>query len=370
MIRVLVVDDSQTACKLLRGVLESDPSICVVGTAGDGLQAVKQVLALKPDLVTMDLNMPVLDGYEATRRIMEARPTPIVVVSTLAAPKDQAVTFQALKAGALDVVLKPTGSASEDYAPIRERLLSTVKTMSQVKVLRRRATGSQAGMASAGVGSMTHEGGTAALAASAVTSRPPKLVVIGSSTGGPAALAAFIKPLTAAFPIPIAVAQHITPGFLGGLVEWLQRETVLPIEIVNGRTPLRGGRIYLPKDDHHLIVADPGALDVNQGPLVSYVRPSATVLFESAARQFGASVAGVILTGMGDDGAIGMRTLKQHGAITFAQNEATCVVYGMPRAAVELGVVDVQLPPEAICKTIMEIVSKANRGSASMVSEK
>ena len=165
-----------------------------------------------------------------------------------------------------------------------------------------------------------------------------------------------MKGLPARFPIPIAVVQHITPGFLGGLVEWLQRETVLPIEVVAGRTPLRGGRIYLPKDDHHLIVADQGTLDVNQGPLVSYVRPSATVLFESAARQFGSLVAGVLLTGMGDDGAVGFRTLKRQGAITFAQNEATCVVYGMPRAAMELGAVDAQLPPEAICRALVELV--------------
>jgi two-component system chemotaxis response regulator CheB len=345
MIRVLIIEDSPTVQMILSALLSSDPEIKVVGTAADGAEGVRQTLALKPDLITMDVHMPVMDGFEATQRIMAEQPTPIIVVSGVVGSDPQA-SFRAIQAGALDVVEKPAGLGQADYQRIRDRLLTAVKLMAEVKVVRRR-----------------HD----ALAPSLASSRnerhrtTPSLVVIGSSTGGPAVLYSLLKSLPDEFQLPIVVVQHMTSGFTQSLADWLQTACCRPIQIARHQQRLQPGGIYLAPEDHHLEIIRRGVMGLNTAPPVSYVRPSATVLFESAAKVYGPEVAGLLITGMGDDGAIGLKAIHDKGGITLVQNEATCVVFGMPQKAIELAAADYILPPDSFVPTLMDILRPRGR---------
>ncbi len=340
MVRVLIVDDSPTTQALLRALLETDHSICVIGTASDGRQAVEKTLLLKPDLITMDLQMPVMDGFEATERIMELRPTPIVVVSAGLGSPELEFSFRALKVGALDVIRKPVGSSHQDYEIIREQLVSVVRNMAEVRVVRRRPIG----LGRTGVNSL--EGSGEVLIAS--RRKAPGVLAIGSSTGGPAVLNAIFKALPPTFSIPILVVQHMTIGFTSGLVDWLRHESGLPIDIATDGHAFKPGRITVAPDDVHMILRDRSRIGLLPGEKVSFVRPSATLLFESVAHTFGADSLGILLTGMGDDGARGLSAIRDAGGTTIAQDEASCVVFGMPRAAIERHAAQYVLSPAEI----------------------
>lgn len=345
MIRVLIVEDSPTMRMLLKTILESDPELQVIGMAANGEDGVQQALALKPDIITMDIHLPGMDGFEATRRIMEQRPTPIVIVSSSVDRSEVLVTFNAIQAGALDVLEKPTSTAHPNFAVLRERLVTTVKLMSEVKVIRRYR--SQATQRSVEVGRRA--------------GRPYALLAVGASTGGPAALNALFKELPPQFPLPIVVVQHMTIGFTAGLVAWLQLASRLPVRLAGAGEHLQPGVIYLAPDDTHIQLVERGVIGLSKAPPVSHVRPSATVLFESAARVYGAEAIGVLLTGMGDDGARGLKALRDCGAATIAQDEATSAVYGMPKAAVELGAADQVLPLPQIAAAVLALVGCTSR---------
>jgi two-component system chemotaxis response regulator CheB len=341
MIRVLIVEDSPTLRMLLKTILESDPEIAVIGMAASGEEGVRQALVLKPDLITMDVHLPGMDGFAATRRIMEEQPTPIIIVSSSVDQHEVMTTFNAIQAGALDVLQKPTSINHPDFAALRERLITAVKLMSEVKVIRRY----RSPMARRSAGEPPRPG------------RTFSLLAIGASTGGPAALNAILKELPAEFPLPVLIVQHMTTGFTAGLVAWLQLESRLKIKIAEDGEPLRGGTVYVAPDDTHLLVTARGMAGLSKAPPVSHVRPSATVLFESVARVYGPDAIGVLLTGMGDDGAVGLRAMRERGAATIAQDEATSAVYGMPRAAVELGAADQVLPLPQIPAAVLALVA-------------
>ncbi len=340
MIRVLVVEDSLTSQALLKSLLESDPEIQVIDTASNGEEGVRKAAALLPDLITMDIRMPVMDGFEATRRIMAECPTPIVVVSASVGAPDLKITFNALNAGALDVVEKPSGFENANAETMREKLVTTVKLMAEIKVIRRRALLPLAQPAALVRRPLHRE-------------RPTAVIAMGASTGGPAALNTIFKSLPRGFAIPIIVVQHISSGFTKGLVEWLHAESLLPMTVVSGERRIESGNIYFAPDDQHLVFTSRGVLNVHLDPSVSHVRPSATVLFNSVARNYGAEAAGVLLTGMGDDGAVGLEAMHRRGAVTFAQDEATSIVYGMPGVAARLGAVDQILPLESIASALV-----------------
>lgn len=340
MIRVLIVEDSPTLRMLLKTILESDPEITVIGMATSGEEGVRQALALKPDLITMDVHLPGMDGFTATRRIMEQQPTPIVIVSSSVDHHEVMTTFNAIQAGALDVLQKPTSVNHPDFAALREKLVTTVKLMAEVKVIRHY----RSPMAQRGAGERPKVG------------RPYALLAIGASTGGPAALNSILKELPAGFPLPVLVVQHMTTGFTAGLVSWLQLESRLKIKIAEDGEYLRGGVVYVAPDDTHLLVAARGVIGLSKAPPVSHVRPSATVLFESVARVYGGEAIGVLLTGMGNDGAEGLRAMRERGALTIAQDEATSAVYGMPKAAVELGAAVQVLPLSQIPGAVLALV--------------
>ena len=327
MIRVLIVEDSPTVRLLLKALLESDPDIEVIGVAANGAEGVSMALALKPDLITMDIRMPIMDGFEATRRIMEEHATPIVVVSSSVDDADLMITFNAIQAGALDVIEKPRGLAHHNADEIRDRLIRTVKLMAEVKVIHHYRPPSPRSDALP----------TRVASSPSFALRQALIVAIGASTGGPAALNTLFKGLPGNFPLPILVVQHMTAGFTAGLVAWLRVESRLPIKLAEHGERVSPGTIYFAPDSRHLEVASLGVLGLSQAPPVSHLRPSATVLFRSVAHCYGPAAIGVLLTGMGDDGAIGLQALHDGGSATIAQDELTSVVYGMPKAAVDLG---------------------------------
>ncbi|MGQ0603370.1 MAG: chemotaxis-specific protein-glutamate methyltransferase CheB [Anaerolineales bacterium] len=342
MIRVLVVEDSPTARMLLTQVLNSDPEIRVVGTAANGEEGVQQAVTLKPDLITMDIRMPRMDGFEATRRIMEECPTPIIVVSASVETSDLQITFNAIQAGALEVIEKPAGIQHHDYAAIREHLVTTVKLMAEVKVIRRR--------------SRKLTGPISPVIPASHPRRSVAVLAIGASTGGPTALSAVLSSLPRNFSAPVLVVQHMSAGFLSGLISWLQLKCQLRLHIAKDGQCIYPGEVYFAPDNYHLICARREVLGLSQTPPVSHVRPSATILFDSVARVYEAETAGLLLTGMGDDGAVGLKAIHDRGGLTLAQDEASCVVYGMPKVAVELGAVDHILPLDRITPTLMSLI--------------
>jgi len=341
-IRVLVVDDSATQRAALVAALEGDPALVVAGWAGNGAEAVRAAALLRPDVITMDLQMPVMDGLEATRRIMRETPTPIVMVTAHLRPDEQSLALEAIEAGVLTVVPTP-GPSPRAVA----KLVDVVKSMSQVKVIRRWTperlrAGGQAPLQPAPGGSST----------------PPRVVGIGASTGGPPALLQILSPLPRAFAPPVLVVQHIAAGFEGGLVDWLGRQCALPVELaVAGRRLDRPGILIAPPGQHLVVRAGAIAL-VGDAPVGAH-RPSATALFQSLAAEYGPRAVGVLLTGMGDDGAAGLRDMKRRGATTIAQDEASSVVHAMPAAAIALGVVDRVLSPPEIAQALLALARVA-----------
>ena len=335
MIRVLVVEDSATARALIVEVLAGDPDIDVVAEARTGIEAVELAFQLRPDLITMDIEMPDMDGLEAARTIMERAPTPIVVVSSSTNRRETDRSMDAIAAGALYVIDKPDHPFAEDFDEWREQLLSAVKGMAHVKVVRRiRRRGEQL----TPVPIQLVEDGTGPR---------PRIVAIGASTGGPAVLVELLRQLPADFPLPILLVQHIAHGFAEALASWLASACKLRVKVAEHREPLRGGTVYLAPDDRQLGVAD-GSVVLSTGPKVGAFRPSVTYLFDSAARAYGRSLVAIILTGMGTDGVEGLRRVRDLGGRVFAQDEESCVVFGMPREAIRAGLVDHVLDPAAM----------------------
>lgn len=327
-----MAEDSPTDRELLVGILASDPEFRVVGEAATGLEAVELARELRPDLITMDVYMPVLDGLEATKEIMVHAPTPILVVSSGVRDRGVELSLHALRAGALMAVEKPEPPASPLFGERRAQFLATAKAMAQVKVVRRWAA--------------SHPP-AAHLPARSLSRRPRsavRLVAIAASTGGPAALQRVLSDLPGDFPAPLLIVQHIATGFVAGLADWLRSFCDLRVKVANHNEALAARTVYLAPDHCHLGVGlDRRALLTDAAPINGF-RPSATYLFETAARAYGATLAAVVLTGMGSDGVEGLRAVKAAGGSVIAQDETTSVVYGMPREAVAAGLVDLELP--------------------------
>jgi two-component system chemotaxis response regulator CheB len=331
-IRVLVADDSELFREVLSQVVAADPGFEVVGVASNGFSAAALTRELKPDVITMDLNMPDADGFSGIARIMAETPTPILV---LTAKRVEVVGFKALSLGALDILEKPAAGAELDaYGRVlrsRLRLLAGVKVIRHLRGLRERR-------------------GPAPRAAARI-----ELVVVGASLGGPRALATLLRGLPAAFPAGVAVVQHIADGFTEGLAGWLAQESRLDVREARDGDTLRPGRVLVAPTGRHLVIGGEGVARLSDAPPVDTFKPSVTPLFASAATHYGARACGVLLTGMGRDGAEGMRELKEAGGTTLAQDEATSAVFGMPRAAIELGAVDRILPLDEIPRVLQEL---------------
>jgi two-component system chemotaxis response regulator CheB len=342
-VRVLVVDDSATQRTVLVSLINADPELTVVGWAANGADAVRATALLTPDVIAMDLRMPVMDGLEATRQILQETPTPIVLVtagSGSVAGDEQRLAFEALDAGVLAVVTKP-GPGSDGRAATQE-LHRILKNMAKVRMVRRWS----------GDRLRPSIAGTYAPPAASPGARV-EVVAIGASTGGPPVLRTILVGLPHGFGPPVLIVQHIADDFAVSLVDWLRPQCALPIHIgVDGQSLNRPG-IWVAPPGRHMGVQG-RAIVLVDGPPISLHRPSATYLFQSVAREYGRAAIAVLLTGMGDDGAVGLRDLRSSGATTIAQDAATSVVFGMPSAAIKLGVVDHVLAPPAIAPMLLQ----------------
>lgn len=335
-ITVLLVDDSPLVLTLLKRTLAPCTDIEVAGTARDGREALELIPKLSPRVICTDLHMPAMGGLELTREVMDRFPTPILVVS--ASVKDNMVNvFKLLEAGAVDVFPKPQGILEGDYCDKRNELAQKIRILAGVSVVRRRRR-------------------IEAPSPPPLKGEPavsPKIVVIGASTGGPVALQRVLSALPSSFPLPIVCVQHISDGFLQGLVEWLGSVCDLKVGIAReGWQPLPG-TVYFPPEGTHLLFDAEGRFRYSREQTVNGHCPSVSTTFESAASVFGNASIGVLLTGMGNDGASGMKAIHDAGGITIAQNEKTSVVFGMPKQAIELGAAREVAPLEEIASFIM-----------------
>ncbi|MBX7201196.1 MAG: chemotaxis-specific protein-glutamate methyltransferase CheB [Rhodospirillaceae bacterium] len=327
MIRVLIADDSVTARELLAAMLSANPGIEVIGMAKDGREAVELTKCLRPDLVTMDLHMPVMNGFEATKQIMIEAPTPIIIVTAGLDVNDVKVSMEALRVGALALLDKPALGAG-DFQAACARVTSTVKAMAGVKVVRHFAPRTPAAQPQA----------------QAARSPRIRLVAIAASTGGPAALARVFADLPGQFPVPIIVVQHIAKGFVTGFASWLNSSCPLQVKVAQEGEALQPSRVYLAPDDVHLGVDAHLRARLNHSAPIDGFRPSATFTFQSVAKVLGPAALSLILTGMGQDGVAGLADIKKAGGRIAAQDEASSVVFGMPGAAIARGLADRALP--------------------------
>ncbi len=343
MIRVLVVDDSPTMRDLLVALLTSDPEITVVGVAADGDEALAKAVALRPDLITMDIRMPRIDGVSAIRAIMREEATPIVVLCADLNDRTLNIGFNALKAGALEVVEKPHFGSVADVRRFGAEFRTTIKLMAEVKVVRQYRDQSGEFVASAAPSDAPEEPARATIDA----------VGICSSTGGPAALEYLLRHLPDSFPVPIMIVQHITEGFLHGLVEWLKKTSPLDVRIAQPHERVRPATVYFAPEHHHLSVAPGGVLRFLADAPVRSHRPSGEILFSSMAETYAGRALGVMLTGMGEDGADGLELLAQRGGIVLAQDEATSTIFGMPQAVIERGAATEIVALDAMARRIV-----------------
>jgi two-component system chemotaxis response regulator CheB len=339
-VRVLVAEDSPTAREMLVHILESDPALRVVGQARNGAEAVELARELRPDLITMDIHMPVMDGFEATKEIMIQAPTPILIVSGSANVMDVELSLDAIRAGALMVVEKPGDPLSDRFDARRAALVTMAKAMAQVKVVRRWASSTATRQPTGGE----------------VIPTGVRAVAVAASTGGPAVLYRLLADLPPDFGAPILVVQHIAHGFVNGLVRWLGSGTSLHVKVAEHGERLVRRTVYLADEGRHLGISRDARVVISDSPPIDSFRPSATFLFASAAEALGSSVAAVMLTGMGSDGVAGLRAVKAAGGRVFAQDEKTSVVYGMPGAAVAAGVVDFVVGPDVLATRLVHLV--------------
>ena len=351
MIKVLIVEDSPVAREFLTYILTSDPAIQVVGVAKNGAEALEITAQLRPDVITMDIHMPIMDGFEATRRIMETVPTPIVVVSGSAGATEVASTFRALEAGALAVVLRPPGMNHDAFEAGSKELLQTVKLMSEIKVVRRIPRAVQGRVFA-----------PLPVALAPRTDARIQVVAIGASTGGPPVLQKILSGLPRDLPVPLLIVQHIAPGFVQGFAEWLSGAAHFPVHIASHDEVPLPGHGYVPPDGLHMGVGNGPRIVLSGHPPENGLRPSVAYLFRSIAQVLGPGAVGVLLTGMGRDGAEGLKIMKENGAITIAQDEESSVVHGMPGEAIKLGAATHVLPPEGIAAMLAALVKKGNGG--------
>ncbi len=347
-IRVLVVEDDGVVRRFLVFLLKRDPDIGEVLTAADGQEALALIARERPDVVTMDIVLPGIDGLEVTRRIMESSPVPIVVVSSSIDRGNVSTVLQALEAGAVAALPHPPAIGTPGHDAAASEFVRTVKAMAGVKLVTRRPWTVRP----------SRPAPPELPPPRAFAGRPVRVVAIGASAGGPTVLQGILQGLEPGFPVPILVVQHIDGSFAEGLASWLATGIPLPVRVaVEGEVPTNG-TVYLAPADRHLGLRPDGCLSVSEAPRESGLRPAVSFLFRSVGEAFGARCLAILLTGMGADGAAEMKRLHDIGAVTVAQDEASSLVHGMPGEAIRLGGARHVLAPPAIAELIVATVGR------------
>jgi len=354
MIKVLIVEDSPVMQELLFYTISKDPEFQIVGLAENGEEAIELSAKLNPDIIAMDWYMPKMDGLQATRRIMERNPKPIVIVTASLSTKNVMFSFGILEAGALAIVKKPPSVAHPDYKSIAKELTQTLKLMSEVKLVKRISRISN-----------IPEQIKPPINKINKTGSDLQIVVIGASTGGPLAIQKILSGLPNDFSVPLLIVQHISNGFVGGFVEWLNKTTNFQVHMASqGEYPLPG-HCYVAPDGFHMGVENGPKIVLSNHGLENGLRPSVAYLFRTAAKVFGSKSIGVLLTGMGRDGADELKLMSDYGAVTIAQDKESSVVHGMPGEAIKLNAADYILPPDGIIATLINL-SKKNISETSL----
>jgi len=347
LIKVLVVEDSPVVREFLVHILGADPDIRVVGTAHDGEEALEAIARKQPDVITMDIHMPRMDGLDATRRIMETCPTPIVVVSGSTDSAEVATTFEAMEAGALAVLRRPAGIGHPDHEATARELVQTVKLMSEVKVVRRWSRARRDSIARPAQPRLERAPGSC------------RIVAIGASTGGPPVLQSILSQLPKDFPAPVLVVQHMAAGFVRGFIEWLGHSSRLPIHLAAHGEQMLPGHVYVAADELQMKVERGGRIVLTREPPENGLRPSVSFLFRSVAEVYGGDAVAGLLSGMGRDGADELKLLRDKGAVTFAQDKVSSVVHGMPGEAIKLDAATLVLAPEKIAGVLAKLARNA-----------
>lgn len=347
MIKVLIAEDSKVVQEFLVHILTSDPSIQVVGIANNGEEAIEAAKKKRPDVITMDIHMPKVDGFEATQAIMEAAPTPIVIVTGSLRAKELASSFHAMEAGALAVVLRPPGIGHPEHETAAGELIRTVKLMSEIRVVKRHPTVKRRALPP-----------TAKMEVRK-TNVQIQAIAIGASTGGPPVLQQILSGLPQDLSVPVLMVQHIASGFTKGFVEWLSSTSRFPVHIAShGEYPLPGHG-YISPDGFHLGIGNGPRIVLSDHAPENGLRPSVAYLFRSVAQTLGPRAAGVLLTGMGRDGAAELKEMKDRGAVTIVQDEESSIIFGMPGEAVALNAHTYILPPGKIASLLRTLTMDA-----------
>jgi len=331
-VRALVVDDSFLMQHIIADLLQTDPEVTVVGTARDGEEALAKIASLHPDVVTLDVEMPRMDGLTAVRKIMETNPVPVVMVSALT-QKEAELTLKALEFGAVDYVPKPSGQISLNIGSVKEELLLKIKTAASANVTRAKPV-------------------TLAQTNHSLQGSADRVIAIAASTGGPPAVTHVLTHLPENAP-PILVVQHMPPGITKLFAKGLCQTCKFKVKEAEEGDYIQQGLALIAPGGFHMVVTKTGRISLNQEPPVNYVRPAADLMMLSSAEAFGSKNVGVIMTGMGGDGARGIRAIKGKGGVTIAQDEKTSVIFGMPNVAIKTGCVDIVAPLECIPEEVM-----------------
>jgi two-component system chemotaxis response regulator CheB len=344
IIRVLTVDDSPSMCKVIANMLNLDPQILVSGVVQNGKNAVDIVASLKPDIITMDIHMPVMDGVEATKQIMAYTPTPILILSNSIFKEGMGKVFQAISYGALDVMDKGELDLAGDRKG-SEQLVEKIKFLSDIKVIRHPLAKIEK-EADLSLPKISKDKGLSSI------------VAIAASTGGPKSICQILKNFPKDFPCGIVAVQHIATGFVEGLVKWLDGECNIQVRIAKDSEEIQPGVAYIAPCGVHMRVEEGGKIQLVNAPPYNGFRPSGDILLSSVGKIYGEDAIGIILTGMGKDGVDGMKTIKQMNGKTIAQDENSCTVFGMPKVAIEMEIIDAVLPLDKIAQKIIGLLAK------------
>ncbi len=349
MITVLIVEDSRVVSEYLYYILSKDPQIQVIGNVSNGKAAIDFIEKMKPDVITMDVDMPIMNGLEATKIIMSSNPIPIIIVTASRNANQIAFSIEALAAGALSVIGKPVGLSHPLAEEQGQKLVTLVKLMAEISVVKRKVKS-----AAKVIQAPEHPKFKQSVNRHSI----PELVVIGVSSGGPQTLQVVLAEITDQFPVPIVIVQHIAQGFLPGLVTWLGKSLKIPVRIAGESERLLPGAIYFAPDGHFMGVTKRGHVKMEKNTEKNGLCPSVAYLFRSAAKEYGSKALGIILTGMGSDGAKELKLMRDAGAETIAQSKDSALIFGMPGVAVELGAAKYVLSAEEIGKFLVEIEKK------------
>lgn len=341
MIRILIADDSLLVRRVLTDALKGADDMTVVGEAGNGLEAVTLTELHKPDIVIMDILMPVMGGLEATEAIMARFPVPILILSATVSEKDLNLAFTAIKKGALDVMAKPSLTTPEHQQDFIDKLMDKIRLLSRIKVIHHIQR--------------NREQRSPAVIPQSSTTR--NILAIGASTGGPKAVMSILKTLPSGFKASVFVVQHISSGFAKGFAQWLDMECSIPVRIPEEGDKVRRGEALVAPTDRHFLIEN-GIVRFSDAPPVNSCRPSIDLFFSSLALEYAGQTTAVLLTGMGKDGASGLADIKASGGKTIAQDEKTSVVFGMPKAAIAMNAADEILPLGDIPGALSRIFSR------------